>query len=120
LSTNDCIFGGFTPVAWRSRNACVPDPSLKSFIFTLKNPHNLAARIFKQKQAHYAIRDYASHGPTFSGNSDLHVCDQCQSSTNSFSHIGTGYINDTGIAGTEVLTGSYNFTVKEIEVFEVI
>jgi hypothetical protein len=34
--------------------------------------------------------------------------------------LGTSYANDTGIDGKQVLTGAYNFTVKEIEVFEVI
>jgi hypothetical protein len=120
LSTNNCIFGGFTPVAWSSRNAPAPDPSLKSFIFTLKNPQNLDARIFKQKQADYAIYDFSSYGPSFCRNCDLYVCDQSQSSGSSFSNVGSGYVNDTGIAGNQVLTGSFNFTVKEIEVFEVI
>jgi hypothetical protein len=44
------IFGGFTPVAWESgkchRKA---DPTLKGFLFTLKNPHNLPARRFPLK-----------------------------------------------------------------------
>jgi hypothetical protein len=40
------IFGGFTPVKWKSlepwrRKA---DPDLKSFAFALKNPHNFPAR----------------------------------------------------------------------------
>jgi hypothetical protein len=39
-STNDCIFGGYTPLTWSSRNAYVSDPSLRSFVFTIKNPHN--------------------------------------------------------------------------------
>jgi hypothetical protein len=34
--------------------------------------------------------------------------------------LGIAYINDTGIAGDQVLTGARNFTVDEIEVFEVI
>jgi hypothetical protein len=59
LDTNGNIFGGFTPVAWESRpwngnydseNNCLKaDPSLKSFIFTLKNPYNVRARRFALK-----------------------------------------------------------------------
>jgi hypothetical protein len=54
--TKGNIFGGFTPVEWESRkwngeigknNSCLKaDPSLKSFIFTLQNPHNVPARRF--------------------------------------------------------------------------
>jgi hypothetical protein len=120
LSKNDCIFGGFTPIAWSSRGTAVPDPSLKSFIFTLKNPHDLSARIFKQKQAEYAIFDYGVYGPTFGHTADLFVCEQCRRATNSYSHVGNDYVNDTGISAGKVLTGSDTFTVEEIEVFKVV
>jgi hypothetical protein len=49
LDTKGNIFGGFTPLEWESR-ASWPfnkgDDSLKSFLFTLKNPHNMTARKF--------------------------------------------------------------------------
>jgi hypothetical protein len=38
------IFGGFTPVKWESSSACKADPSLKTLVFMLKNPHNFPAR----------------------------------------------------------------------------
>jgi hypothetical protein len=120
LSTNDCIFGGFTPVAWESRGGYAQDPSLKSFLFTLKNPHNLAARIFKQHRADIAIDDRESYGPSFGRNHDLYICDQCHASGGSFSTLGSVYTNDTGIADKEVLLGAAYFAVREIEVFEVI
>jgi hypothetical protein len=62
LNKHGYIFGGYTPIAWSS-----PDASLRSFIFTLKNPHNLAPRIFKQKQAGYAIYHTNGSGPGFGG-----------------------------------------------------
>jgi hypothetical protein len=53
------IFGGFTPLKWESRkwngkhgresNGYKADPSLKTFLFTLKNPHNFPARRFALK-----------------------------------------------------------------------
>jgi hypothetical protein len=50
LDTIGNIFGGFAPVEWESRlwNAKYgkADDSLKSFVFTLKNPHNIPARKF--------------------------------------------------------------------------
>jgi hypothetical protein len=118
-STNDNIFGGFTPIAWNSRNSCVADSSLQTFLFTLKNPHNLPPRIFHQKEERYAIYDGSSYGPTFGGTA-LCVCDKCQSSNSSYSTLGNYSDNDTGIQGNQVLTGAQNFTVKEIEVFELI
>jgi hypothetical protein len=52
LDTDGNIFGGFTPVGWKSRDRAPrtrADPSLKSFIFTLKNPQNVPARRFALK-----------------------------------------------------------------------
>jgi hypothetical protein len=49
LDTNGNIFGGFTPVKWDSYTGHKADPSLKSFLFTLKNPHNFPARRFALK-----------------------------------------------------------------------
>jgi hypothetical protein len=48
LDTNGNIFGGFTPVEWKSSTHVKfkADASLKSFLFTLKNPHNVPARRF--------------------------------------------------------------------------
>jgi predicted RNase H-like nuclease (RuvC/YqgF family) len=52
LDTGGNIFGGFTPVEWKPRTEWPynkTDPSLKSFLFTLKNPHNIPARRFALK-----------------------------------------------------------------------
>jgi hypothetical protein len=119
-STNGAIFGGYTPLAWISRGRHVPDRSLKSFLFTIKNPHGLPAQIFKQQREENAIGDNRTYGPTFGGNADLYVCDECHRSAGSYSYLGGTYANDTGIDGKQVFTGSCHFTVKEIEVFEVI
>jgi hypothetical protein len=51
LDTKGNIFGGFTPVEWESRPSSYwkADDSLKSFLFTLKNPHNIPAMRFALK-----------------------------------------------------------------------
>jgi hypothetical protein len=61
------IFGGFTPIEWeswahngkwRNKNNCLkPDDNVKSFLFTLKNSHNIPARTFalKAEKKHDAI-----------------------------------------------------------------
>jgi hypothetical protein len=120
LSKNNCIFGGYTPIAWTSRGTFASDPSLQSFLFTIKNPHNLPARIFKQNRAENAIADNGGCGPSFGSAWDLYVCDQCHGSNGSHTDLSTVYTNDTGIPSRQVFTGDYNFTAEELEVFEVV
>jgi hypothetical protein len=131
LDTNGNIFGGFTPVKWESPrwngkkwaedNRWRGDSSQKSFLFTLKNPHNIPARRFvlKETKKHHAIWCVSERGPDFGGGSDIAVLDDCNTNTKSFTHFGTSYTNDTGLSNDEVLTGSKYFQVKEIEVFEI-
>jgi hypothetical protein len=132
LDTNGNIFGGFTPVERESRvwngmddlwnNCFKADDSQKSFLFTLKNPHNIPARRFalKTEEKQQAIYCDSIWSPCFgSFPSDIYVCDGCNTSTGSATSLGLTYTNNTGLGGEIVLTGSRNFQVKEIEVFEI-
>jgi hypothetical protein len=122
--TKGNVFGGFTPVEWMSppQPMSLADPSLKSFLFTLKNPHNFPPKKFalKAKEKHMAIicvpPSVGRWGPHFR---DIFISDNCNASTDSFSDLGGSYANDTRLRGETVLTGSKHFTVKEIEIFEV-
>jgi hypothetical protein len=122
LDTKGNIFGGFTPVEWESRRKRPyrkADPSLKSFLFTLKNPHNVPARRFalKPEKRKEAIQCWFAWGPNFC---DIGVYDNCNANTDSYtSHFGDHYTNDTGLDGKTFFTGSGGFRVKEIEVFEI-
>jgi hypothetical protein len=133
LDTNGMIFGGFTPVEWESRvwngkkgiesNCWKPDPSRKSFLFTLKNPHSVPPRIFvlKAEKNGKAISCQADWGPHFC---DIHVANDCNTNTKSWTYrFGQFYTNDTGLVGgpkkNTFFTGSEHFRVQEIEVFEV-
>jgi hypothetical protein len=117
-STNDCIFGGYTPVAWSSRRDYASDPTLKGFLFTLKNPHNLGTRIFKPKAEYHAIHDDRTYGPTFGFGHDIHVCCECHTPPSSYTRLGHSYINDSGISEYQVFTGEKYFTPADVEVFE--
>jgi hypothetical protein len=120
LSDNGSIFGGYTPVAWHNSGSYTVDNTLKSFLFTLKNPNNIGARIFplKEDQKGSAI-DGASYGPSFGIGHNLHVSDQCNNNTRSYTGgFGQTYANDTGLPGETVFTGGPHFRVREIEVFE--
>jgi hypothetical protein len=56
LTTKGFIFGGYTPVAWNRMCGYKADHSLKSFVFTLKNPHQVPACKVSLKSDH---KDYA-------------------------------------------------------------
>jgi hypothetical protein len=129
LDTNGNIFGGFTPVEWESRvhngkrgdedNTFKADDSRTSFVFTLKNPHKVAARRFALKAAerHVAIRCHSQFGPWFGY--DIGVLWDSNANTTSWTDLGWSYTNDTGMAQDRFFTGSFNFQAKEIEVFEI-
>jgi hypothetical protein len=110
------VYAGDVGVARVERKA---DDSEKSFLFTLKNPHNIAPRRLAliPGQKHQAIICDSGSGPCFSY--DMRVSDNCNANTRSFTSLGTAYTNDTGLDNNIVCTGSRCFRVKEIEVFEI-
>jgi hypothetical protein len=120
LETDGNIFGGFTPVEWESPQPWKykADDSQKSFLFTLKNPHNIAARTFALKTGakHRAIQCNSKWGPRFY---DIRVSDHCNTNTDSWTYLGDVYTNDTGLDGKTFFAGSQTFQVKEIEVFKI-
>jgi hypothetical protein len=103
-------------VEWDSKTGDKGDPSLKSFLFTLKNPHNVPARRFALKAENRAICCHSDCGPHFW---DIRVFDNRNANTASNSLLGRSYTNDTGLNGNTFFTGSTHFQVKEIEVFEI-
>jgi hypothetical protein len=120
LDTDGNTFGGFTPAKWDSSNGWKEDNDLKSFLFTLKNPHNVAARKFalKPQEKHRAILCDSDSGPSFYGG--ITVSDNCNEDNPSYAcSFGTAYVNDTKVSGDTFFTGSWEFIVKEIEVFEI-
>jgi hypothetical protein len=118
--TDDWVFGGYTPIAWGSRNGWGADPDLKSFLFTLTNPHGIPPQAFPLEKAENAIFDHSSYGPTFGSGIDLRVADSANGGNNNSSNLGVAYENNTGFEGNTVFTGRPNFTAKEVEVFEVL
>jgi hypothetical protein len=68
----------------------------------------------------YAIYCTPGDGPIFGNGYDIRLWFDFTVNTNNYTNLGVGYVNDTGIDGKKVMTGEYNFTVKEIEVFTII
>jgi hypothetical protein len=131
LDTKGNIFGGFTPLKWESlvwngkkgkeNNTLKADDSQKSFIFTLKNPHNLPAKRFalNAEMKWRAIDCYSEWGPAFY---NIAVSENCNANTNSWAYFNGAtdtYINDTRLNRETIFADSKNFQVKEIEVFEI-
>jgi hypothetical protein len=133
-------------VKWESRewngkqgkenNCWKVDDSLRSFLFTLKNPYGVPPRKFalKAEKKQYAISCNSTYCAAFGYGCEIAVKDNYNANRNSFTRIGTdwknrvetqigsrwiesAYANDT--AFEYFLTGAYKFTVKEIEVFEI-
>jgi hypothetical protein len=119
-TTKGFVFGGFTPLAWDSSSGDKSDSSQKSFLFTLKNPRKSAPHAFSMTKSGRTIHCGSSYGPIFGSACDIIVGDSCNASNSSYTVLGTSFVNDTGIAGTQVFTGEQYFTVKEIEVFALI
>jgi hypothetical protein len=112
------IFGGFTPLESGLFGGDKADPSLKSFLFALKNPHNVPASRFalRERVKHEAISCDVSYGPFFC---EFSVSDNCNENTNSSAReVGDTYTNDTRLDRETFFTEWENFQVKEIEVFE--
>jgi hypothetical protein len=122
------IFGGFSAPAWESRrwnfrmgdgnNCSKADESKTSFLFTLKNPHNIPPRKFplRPDMSRCAIQCNELYGPTFQ---DICVMSGANIHAGSNTGLGLVYVNDTGLDGGLVFNGSSSFNVAEIEVFEV-
>jgi hypothetical protein len=107
-------------VEWKSGGGLKADDSLKSFVFTLKNPHNIPARKFvlNAEKKDLAIVCASKWGPIF-GFGDIFVSDNCNANSDSCTFFGLSDINDIGLDGETVFAGSLRFKVKEIEVLEI-
>jgi hypothetical protein len=114
-------FGGYTPLACTSSpRTWVADPSSKSFVFTLSNPHDVGPRIFTLKQPEKAIWSGNGYGAVFPGGHDFQIGSSRTNASANYTIFGSSYTNDTGFGDRTFLAGEFNFSVKEIEVFELL
>jgi hypothetical protein len=118
-SMNNCTFGGYTPAEWSgTKGQFATDGEGNSFLFTIKNPHNIPPRIFplKPHRGTTAIMINPEFGPTFG--KDLFVSDQCDQTNKNFTNLGQFYENNSQLPGDVILTGERYYRVQEIEVFQ--
>jgi hypothetical protein len=86
--TDGNIFGGFTPVGWGNNCGYKGDDSLRSFLFTLRNPHGVPPRKFalKAEKKQYAIKCYSEYCALFGSGCEIGVRDNCNANINSFTN----------------------------------
>ena len=86
-----------------------------AFIFSLRNKEGLAP--FKSVVFGSAVFRGSSYGPTFGGH-DIHISNNGNSNTNSYTHFGSSYSVPSGVQDKlTILAGTYKFTPDEVEVF---
>jgi hypothetical protein len=123
-TTKGFIFGGYMACVWDSSHSWKNDESQTSFLFTLRNPHNLASRIFRlNDKAHSMHCSPSSYLVWFGMSGCIGIFDDCnvnnKSHNKGFGNNQPTYVNDTGLSGSTLFTGKENYAVKELEIFKV-
>lgn len=116
-STNGYIFGGYTNQPWDKSNAHKKDPG--AFLFSLINPQNQPSKL-NILNASNAIYCHVNFGPSFG-----HSGNDIRTLNSNFSSLGTyqlRYSFDPNDGGTNhsYLTESQNFTISDIDIYQII
>lgn len=122
-SENGNIFGGYNPNPWK--NSTSYDFSKDTFLFSLKRDADKTPLKLELTGLYHSNTYGAYNNPnylsTFGGGHDLHICNNCNQSTGSYSNLGYSFSTSDIVYGQisakNYLAGSYNFKVKEIEVY---
>ena len=115
-TTTGNIFGGYVGKPWTSNGNWMSDAS--AWLYSLKSPSGHAPVQMLSKTSQHNSYHNASYGPTFGGNHDLRICNNCNTN-HSYSKIGNTYHLPSG-CDAHFLEGTQNFTVAEIEVYQVL
>jgi hypothetical protein len=112
---------------WDSRvtNFWVADYSLRSFLFTLRNPRGVPPRkspLKAEKMQNTILCSHTYCAIFGTGDCDIYVSDHCNANGESHTCFGTRWsncadVND--IAFEYSFTDAFSLTVKDIEVFEI-
>jgi hypothetical protein len=104
------------------------DPTAKSFLFTLTNPHKIPPRRFEMAPDAHPGASYLWKNREFmvwiGDRGAIAISSGCNQNSNSHcrgfanSNSRSTFKNGSGRDGDTLFTGSETFTVKELEVFE--
>ena len=111
---NGLRFGGYTSVPWDCSSSYKND--IRAFVFSLSRKKQLKSE--NDLKSIYCDR---SHFATFGSGHDIFISNKYFSSSTSYSNLVTYGVKDNldEIKKDYFLAGSYNFIVKEMEVFHV-
>ncbi|XP_022792169.1 uncharacterized protein LOC111331337 isoform X1 [Stylophora pistillata] len=111
------IFGGYTDTAWGSSGGY--SHSSNAFIFSLINKEGLPPFNSMVKCPIDAIYRLSTYGPTFGGGNSIHISNNANSNTKSYTDFHTSYYHiPDGVQNWKtILAGSYRFSPDEVEVF---
>jgi hypothetical protein len=75
------------------------DNSRNSFLFTVKNPRKSNGQKFVVINPSYTIYCHYSCDPTFWNGHDIDAANDYNANADSYTNLGTPYVNNTGIIG---------------------
>jgi len=110
------IFGAYSTVHFSSSNTQCQ--STEGWLFSLMNPSGKPIRMSIYQNATNAIYDHSGYGPTYGGNYDLHISNNCLNDAASYSNISNTYMPPRIASNNTFLDGQQQFQVDEIEIFE--
>lgn len=117
ISKRPYVFGGYTDIAWGSSGGY--SYSSNAFIFSLINKEGRPPFKSMVKSPKHAIYSALGYGPTFGGGYDIHISNNANSNTYSYTYFNNAYYHiPDGVQNWKtILAGSYRFSPDEVEVF---
>ena len=91
----------------------------ESFLFSLVNPSGTAPTKLPLKGTANQNGIYCSsgYGPTFGGGHDLHISNDANANSNSYSSLNNAFESPPHITPSTFFAGNQKFVVNELEVF---
>jgi len=118
-STNGNVFGGYTEKSWHTFSVGGYKADGNALLFSFINQYN--TKVVMKCTDEFAIYSSSECGPIFGGGYDLYICNNSNTSKESYSNLGRIYKHPNFVKGSSeaksFLTGSYNFFTAEIEVY---
>ena len=117
-SEHDKVFGGYTSESWgfdsSGSGQYKHDPT--AFIYSLTNKDKCSTQ-----KNEYSIWDWSGCGPSSAVEveTDIYICNNCNKIKDSYSYGNNTYQLPPGADANTYFAGSYEFLVKEIEVYHV-
>ena len=113
-TTKNKIFGGFTPLNWRSEGKGINDPDKNTFIFSLncKKKYNMI------KENNWSIYCQKNNGPNF-GNSDFYLKENMKNG-GTYANKDCSFLKDNNLELTGGNGNNEDFETEELEVYKVI